>query len=118
MAQERAIKGAVVQAEDPSWSSLEAVLGTELARWFMWMYELRLEDGTRVDAYKHVVTRRYLHLSGTGSALRYGVEGHYLGVDLASAITTTFESWQRAGPSPRDVQLLATAVASAGRLAA
>lgn len=118
MAQERAIKGAVVQAEDPSWSSLEAVLGTELARWFMWMYELRLEDGTRVDAYKHVATRRYLHLSATGSALRYGVDGHYLGVDLASAITTAFEGWQCAGPRPRDVQLLTMAVASAGHLAA
>jgi len=118
MAPERAIKGTVVQAEDPDWSSLEAVLGTDLAGWFMWMYELRLDDGTRVDAYKHVTTRRYLHLTATGSALRYNVEGRYLGIDLASAITTAFDGWRCAGPGPREVQHLTAAVASARRLAA
>lgn len=116
MAPHRTINGTVVQAEEPCWSSLEAVLGTELAGWFMWMYELRLEDGTRVDAYKHVATRRYLHLSASGSALRYSVGGRYLRVDLAVAITTAFDGWRCAGP--RDVELLAVAVASAGRAAA
>lgn len=118
MAPQGAIQGTVVQAEDPCWSALEAVLGTELAGWFMWMYELRLDDGTRVDAYKHVTTRRYLHLSLTGAALRYSVDGRYLGVGLPSAIATAFEGWQTAGPGPREVEHLAAAVASARRLAA
>ena len=118
MVPEGAIKSTVVQAENPSWASIEAALGTELAGWFMWMYELRLDDGTRVDAYKHVTTRRYLHLSVAGLALRYGVEGRYLGVDLASAITTAFEGWHRAAPGQRDVRLLAAAVASARGVAA
>jgi hypothetical protein len=118
MAPERAIRATVVQAENPSWTSIEAALGTELSGWFMWMYELRLDDGTRVDAYKHVTTRRYLHLSAAGLALQYGLEGRYLGVDLASAITTAFEGWHRAAPGQRDVRLLAAAVASARRVAA
>jgi hypothetical protein len=118
MAPQRASRGTVVQAEDPWWSSLEAILGTELAGWFMWMCEVRLDNGRRVDAYKHVTTRRYLHLSAAGSAYRYSVEGRYLRIDLASAITTAFEGWQRAAPRPRDLQLLAAAVVSARRLAA
>ena len=118
MGQVQAISGTVVQTDDPSWSSLEAVLGIELATWFMWMYEVRLDDGMRVDAYKHVTTRRYLHLSATGSALRYIVENRYLGVDRASAITIAFEGWERAAPGPRDLQLLAAAVVSASRLTA
>lgn len=118
MAPERAIRATVVQAEDPSWSSIEAALGTELAGWFMWMYELRLDDGTRVDAYKHITTRRYLHLAAAGLALQYSVEGRYRGVDLASAITTAFEGWHRAAPRPRDVRLVAAAVASARGVAA
>jgi hypothetical protein len=118
MASERAIGGTVVQAENPCWPPLEAVLGTELARWFMWMYEVLLDDGTRVEAYKHVATRRYLHLSQTGLAFRYSVDGPYLSADLAPAIADAFEGWQRAAPRPRDLQLLAAAVASARGLAA
>src|SRR4051812_48028900 len=117
MTPQRAIKGTVVQAAHPSWSSLEGVVGTDLAGWFMWMYELRLDDGTRVDAFKHVATRRYLHLSATGWALRYAVDGRYFSVDLASAITTAFEGWQCAEPGPRDMKLLAAAVASSRRVA-
>lgn len=118
MARERATKGTVVQADEPCWSPLESVLGTELAGWFMWMYELRLDDGTRVDAYKHVTTRRYLQLSAASVAYRYGVDGRYLGVNLAAAISDAFDGWERAAPRPRDLQLMALAVASARTLAA
>ena len=34
----------------------------------MWMQELRLEDGTRLHAYKHIDTRCYLYLSDAGEA--------------------------------------------------
>jgi hypothetical protein len=31
---------------------------------FMWMFAVELEDGRRLDAYKHWWTRRYVHLTG------------------------------------------------------
>lgn len=118
MASERTTRGNVVQAENPLWAPLEAVLGTELASGFMWMYEIRLDDGTRVDAYKHVTTRRYLHLGPTGTAFVYRVECGYLRTNLAVAITDVFSGWERGQPGPRELHLLAAAIASADRLAA
>jgi hypothetical protein len=32
----------------------------------MWMFEVRLSDGTPLHAYKHIDTRRYLHLASDG----------------------------------------------------
>src|SRR3954447_9550410 len=95
-----AVPGSVVQAESPRWAPLEAVLGTELAAWFMWMYEIRLHDGTRVDAYKHVATRRYLHLAQAGRAFAYKVESRYIVTDLAAALTDAFTGWERGRPEP------------------
>lgn len=37
----------------------------------MWMHEEELEDGTRLHAYKHWETRRYLHLDHGGRAYVY-----------------------------------------------
>ncbi|HVO55019.1 MAG TPA: hypothetical protein VMT37_11470 [Solirubrobacterales bacterium] len=38
---------------------------------FMWMYAAELEDGTRIQAYKHYWTRRYVFLDGNGRAYAY-----------------------------------------------
>lgn len=35
---------------------------------FMWMFEVELEDGTPLQAYKHRWTRRYLFLDEAGRA--------------------------------------------------
>lgn len=118
MASQPAIRGWVAQAEEPSWSALEAALGTELCTWFMWVCEVRLDDGRRIDVYKHITTRRYLHLGPGGSALRPIGVGDYRGVDLPLAITTAFAGWQCAGPELRDIHALNVAVASAQRRAA
>ena len=115
---EQATRGTVVQAQNPLWAPLETAVGTELAGWFMWMYEIRLGDGTRVDAYKHVATRRYLHLAQTGTAFAHKVESRYHPMDLAAAITDAFQGWERGRPAPGEVRLLAAAVASARRIAA
>lgn len=93
MAETSMLNGQFVQGDDPCWSSLEAVLGTELAASFMWMCEVRLEDGRRIDAYKHTASRKYLHLSEAGSAFRYNATGSYVGVDVESAITSAFEGF-------------------------
>ena len=38
----------------------------------MWMFEVELENGDRAQAYKHCLTRRYLHLSSELFAYVYG----------------------------------------------
>ena len=35
------------------------------------MFEVELSDGTRLHAYKHRWTRRYIHLTGDGRAFAY-----------------------------------------------
>ena len=47
----------------------------------MWMFEVELEDGRRVHAYKHWWTRRYLHLSLDGCAFAYIRPGCYSNED-------------------------------------
>jgi hypothetical protein len=64
-------RGDVVQFEHPEWRPLATLLGEHLAARFMWMHEIRLADGTAVHAYKHVRTRRYLHLAFDGRAFAY-----------------------------------------------
>lgn len=80
------IPGTVVQAETPSWAALEAAVGAVLAPGFMWMFEIRLADGTRVDAYKHVASRRYLYLGEDVRALIYRGESGYVQADLERAV--------------------------------
>lgn len=80
------IPGTVVQAETPSWAALEAAVGVVVAPGFMWMFEIRLADGTRVDAYKHVASRRYLHLTEDARALIYRGECGYVQTHLGQAV--------------------------------
>lgn len=54
-------KGRVINHEHPIWEPLIS-LAREHVDDFMWMHEIELEDGTRLHAYKHWETRRYLHL--------------------------------------------------------
>jgi len=54
-------KGRVVNYEHPVWEPLIRFVPEHMGD-FMWMHEVELEDGTRLHAYKHWDTRRYLHL--------------------------------------------------------
>lgn len=49
-----------------NWSPLEDRLSPQLCAEFMWMFR---ENG--VDHYKHIVTRRYLRLTGDGRCLAW-----------------------------------------------
>ncbi|MEX2107821.1 MAG: hypothetical protein WD827_02900 [Solirubrobacterales bacterium] len=61
------------QYETPNWDPLIDFLAGN----FMWMHEVELADGTRLHAYKHRETRRYLHLSSDGRAFFYSADGFY-----------------------------------------
>ena len=69
MAQRRR-RGEVVSWDEPVWEPLEKLLGIYVG-YFMWMHAVTLKDGTRIHAYKHWVTRRYLHLSDDGRTFVY-----------------------------------------------
>lgn len=65
------LTGVTIQGEEPDWGPLENVLEFDVCDDFMWMFEVELEDGTRLHAYKHYWNRRYLHLSARGEAYFY-----------------------------------------------
>lgn len=60
----------------PDWGPLLR-LAPALVDEFMWMFEVWLDDGERVQAYKHIETRGYLHLGGRGAAFVYQGDGRY-----------------------------------------
>lgn len=108
----QAIDGRVIQDEAPDWAPLRAVVDGSLVEWFMWMYEVRLGDGSPLHAYKHVTTRRYLHLTADGRAFDYR-DGRFGRIALASSIVRAFAGWERALPPPRQTRAVRAAVAAA-----
>ena len=71
MATDNSVRGKLVQFEMPTWEPLLNLLGADLVGDFMWMHEIVLDTGERVHAYKHIDTRRYIHLSDTGKTYAY-----------------------------------------------
>ena len=71
MAIDDTIRGRLAQYEEPTWEPLLNLLGAERAGDFMWMHEIALATGERVHAYKHIDTRRYIHLSDAGKTYTY-----------------------------------------------
>lgn len=68
---DRIVRGVTTsQYDTPDWEPL-LELAAEHADEFMWMFEVELESGLRLHAYKHVETRRYLHLDKEGRAFVY-----------------------------------------------
>jgi hypothetical protein len=82
--------GDTVQGHDPEWGPLLATVGEALVGDFMWMHEVELENGTEVQAYKHIDTRRYVHLDAAGRAYAYESPGRYRGVPVADALREVF----------------------------
>lgn len=92
----RTIAGTSVQGADPIWQPLLDLVGPVLAEWFMWMYEIRFADDSRVDAYKHRVTRRYLHVAQDGRVFAYVGDGRYRKIDPEVAVGVVLGGWDPA----------------------
>jgi hypothetical protein len=82
MARVKGIEGTTVQADTPNWLPLALVAGIDLLEDFMWMFEVQLSDERRLHAYKHVDTRRYLHLDDEANAFFYDEDGRYRPIEL------------------------------------
>jgi hypothetical protein len=92
MARPRTISGEITQCDTPEWAPLRYVVGDELAADFMWMCELRLADGRELQLYKHIYTRRSVHLHASGEAFAYVPRGRYRSVPAADVLTEVFET--------------------------
>jgi len=80
------IPGRLHQYDHPEWAPLVTLVGDDVADEFMWMCELALADGARVEAYKHRATRRYLYLAGDGRALARTAVDAYMAIEPEDAI--------------------------------
>lgn len=95
----RTLTGRSISSQ-PNWKPLLDLIGLELVDWFMWMYAIELADGSRVHAYKHRTTRRYLHLGEDGRAFAYIPRYSYLEIEPAMAIDEAFFEWIELYPEP------------------
>lgn len=82
----RKMRGQKVQYEMPNWDPLLKLLAEYLVADFMWMHEVELRDGTRLNAYKNRETKRYLHLSSDGRAFTYCGDDNYREVEVSPAL--------------------------------
>ena len=71
MVQTEPIGGEMRHGGVPDWQPLLDLVGEETTGWFMWMFDAELADGRILNAYKHVDTRRYLHIAPEGKTYLY-----------------------------------------------
>jgi hypothetical protein len=107
-----------IQGHSPEWRPLRDAVGDCLVESFMWMFEVRLaRDGRAVHVYKHIDTRRCLHLDLAGGAYVYLGEKHYRRVALASTLEAVLRPWwEHLNATPEDIVASWAAIArAAGR---
>ena len=105
-------RGEVCNFKQPNWRPLERV-AEEIAGAFMWMFEVDMENGDRVHAYKHIDTRCYLHLGVSGTAYAYVDEDDYRVVDLGTLLSEALMDWGAFGATPADLEACERIIARA-----
>ena len=92
MARTKTLTGRAVSIDDFDCEPLHSIVGIGLCSQFMLMFDVHLSNGHTVRAFKHIVTRCYLHLDRTepGLAYWYTDTGRYRPVDLTSALIAVF----------------------------
>ncbi len=105
------ISGTMSSHESPDWLPLERFLQSDdLCDHFMWMFDVILVNGMMLKAYKHRMTRRYLHLEADGSAYRYCGGNRYHAISTRCALLEVFDTpgvWE---PTPSAAQALRIAL--------
>jgi len=79
MGKKKYLSGTSVFPQEPTWEPLRDFGGEWLLGNFMAMFEVELETGTRLYAYKHIDTRRYIHIDSDGNAYVYVGAGPHAG---------------------------------------
>ncbi len=117
MAKRTWYSGTTVGGALPVWEPLIAIVKA-LTGSFMWMYEVELDDGRVIHAYKHHDTRRYLHLDTQSNLWVYQHRqgrAMYRNGDLADALIEVFADWESLafGPTSEERALVATVIGAA-----
>jgi len=68
--------GEVCDSEEPNWTPLQELTNQARAD-FVWMYAVELDDGRRLEVYKHYWTRCYIHVDQDGNGFYYDRWGRY-----------------------------------------
>ncbi|MEA2387207.1 MAG: ribonuclease VapC [Thermoleophilaceae bacterium] len=90
MGRTRIYRGASTQGSRPEWGPLLEAVGEDVTGDFMWMFEVELTDGTKLQAYKHIDTRCYVHLASDGRAFVYEDPDRYRSVAAADVLAAVF----------------------------
>src|ERR1700750_3354123 len=85
----RTLRRGDMQGGDPNWEPLLELAPEDIDD-FMWMFQVELEDGAMVQAYKHWWTRRYVHLDFAGRAFVFIDSGLYEEVDPEELLSAVF----------------------------
>ena len=108
------VHGRRSKVDMPSWEPLIDLVGLRLVGEFMWMLEIVLEDDSTLHAYKHIETRRYLHLHEDGGRAFACVDAErYREIDPRIALRAVFADWHLTLPEGEDREALCRAVANA-----
>jgi hypothetical protein len=92
MGRARVYSGDVSQWDKPEWGPLLDAVGEQVTGDFMWMHEAELDNGMSLHAYKHIDTRRYVHLAANGEAFVYEHPNRYRSLPVADAFAAVFAS--------------------------
>jgi hypothetical protein len=79
----------------PDWRPLIEAVGEVVAGDFMWMFEVELTNGTRLQGYKHIDTRRYVHLDPDGAAFIFEPPDRYQSFPLPDVLAAVFATLPR-----------------------
>jgi hypothetical protein len=118
MISDQLICGEVSQYDEPDWEPLRDLVGMELADWFMWMFEIELAGRAIVHVYKHIATRRCVHLAVDGRVFVYMPGGFYRQTDPRRAIDLVFARWDEHLTERDDPVAIGRALERARRAAA
>jgi hypothetical protein len=92
MRRTRVRTGRATRRDHPDWGPLLGAVGEPVVGDFMWMFEVELTDGPSLQAYKHIDTRRYVHLDPDGAAYVYEEPDRYRPFPIAEVLAVVFAS--------------------------
>jgi hypothetical protein len=100
----------------PNWEPLYDLVGEEVVGNFMWMFQVELSDRAMLQVYKHIDTRRYIHLSSNGQAFAYEPPSHYRSVPAMHVLAEVFATLPGlAGVTAEQIQASRRAVERLGQ---